>query len=130
MDGITGAASRTVQAAVGLAGSVLDAISGPKGIDAHSPSKKAIDIISYVPDGFVVALRGGERRVQEVGEGLAARAVRMAWAANDNSPSVASRRMLTAPPSNDVEQLAAPRARSAGGGEVPPVVIHVTVQAV
>lgn len=57
LDGIAGGIGAVIDAAAGLARSVVDAFRGPEGIDAHSPSRKFQDLADLSVEGYVGRFR-------------------------------------------------------------------------
>lgn len=91
--GVTSGAQGFLAACVSVVSGGLSGMKGPKGADAHSPSRKTAQIGDFMVDGLLVRLQGGRDRAATAGEALAARAVGgTARAANDNAITPASRR--------------------------------------
>ena len=100
---LTGGLSLVVEAAAQLVGGAVDAGRGPKGADAHSPSRKMIKLGGDMADGLPI---GMERQLSAV---------------RSSAAGMLSGLVNTAPPANQNGV----GARGAGGG----VVVHVHLDA-
>ncbi len=87
--GILGGAGAVVGAVTGLASKALNAFTGPKGTDSHSPSKKMMKAGGQMTDGVVVGLEDGEGDVHGASSGMAQRAVGAASSGGEAAASSA-----------------------------------------
>lgn len=122
VEGIRSRVNAAIDAVKGLASSVAQAFTGPKGIDAHSPSRLFKGFGEDSARGYALGLKESRRDINS------AIAQVVPFAANDNA--FASRAAPVAAPIAPMAQMlepAAPGAAQAQAGGARPVVVHLAL---